>query len=226
MKFTAQLWDDGTGLLKRMVEHPFNRDLAAGTLPEATFCNYLQQDELYIKDYTRTLLCLAKRSDDDSLKSDLLEFADDGYVMEKEMHETFFKRYGIEPVEQMSLSCYLYSGFLSKCARESSVSVALAALLPCFWFYWKVGVTLLECSCDNNPYRAWIDLYSGDEFEGQVQRLLNHVDRYANSASIVERKAMKDAFTASALLELAFWDGLYRMSDSREPAETPLACAY
>lgn len=212
MCFTNQLWEEGEPLLNRMIDHPFNRELAAGTLPRAIFNHYLQQDELYIKDYTQTLTHLAERTDNDTLKRDLLRFAEDGYLLEKEMHDIFFNRYTISPTQKKSLTCEAYSGFLSHCSKKSSLPVALAALLPCFWFYWKVGLSVLDnCSADN-PYQSWIDLYSGETFQEQVQCLLNHVDNHAEQADRQGQKEMLDAFITSSLLELAFWESIYLVS--------------
>lgn len=210
MCFTDQLWNEGEPLLKKMIEHPFNRELASGTLPRVAFNHYLQQDELYIKDYTKTLLHLAERTDNEKLKRDLLRFAEDGYLLEKEMHDMFFDRYVVSPAREKSFTCEAYSGFLSDCSQKSSLPVALAALLPCFWFYWKVGLSLLDnCSADNQ-YQTWIDLYSGEAFQEQVQCLLTHVDDHAEHTDKQERKDMQDAFITSSLLELAFWESVYQ----------------
>ncbi len=87
--------------------------------------------------------------------------------------------------------------------------MALSALLPCFWYYWKVGQSLLDTSNKDNPYHDWITLYSGDDFARQVQCLLNHIDRRARQENARQQKAMSDTFITSSILELAFWDGIY-----------------
>jgi thiaminase/transcriptional activator TenA len=209
MVFTDQLWQLGKPLLERMITHPFNRELAAGTLTPELFCHYLQQDDLYIKDYTRVLLHLSTRTDDEVLKDDLLFFAEDSYQLEKMMHDSFFKHYGIVPTVEKTHACAVYTGFLSDCSHNDSVAVALAALLPCFWYYYEVGLSVLGTSSPDNPYRDWIDLYSGAGFKQQVQCLLRHVDIAAENADPLERKIMRDAFITSSLCELNFWEGIY-----------------
>jgi len=219
MCFTDQLWEEGEPLLNKMIDHPFNRELAAGTLPRAIFNHYLQQDELYIKDYTKTLIHLAERTDSEALKRDLLRFAEDGYLLEKEMHDVFFNRYAISPTQKKSMICEAYSDFLSHCSQKSSLSVALAALLPCFWFYWKVGLSLLDNCNGDNPYQSWINLYSGETFQEQVQCMLNHVDDRAEQASRQEKKEMQDTFITSSLLELAFWESVYQFTSQNSTSE-------
>ena len=210
MVFTNQLWNLGEPLLEKMIKHSFNRELAAGCLNSEVFFHYLQQDELYIKDYTRALLQLSTRTDNETLKTDLLFFAEDGYQMEKMMHDSFFKHYNIVPTVKKNLACGIYTGVLLDCCHKDSMAVALATLLPCFWYYYKVGLSVLETSSPNNPYRDWIDLYSGADFKQQVDCFLEHVNTAAEKVDASERKMMQDAFITSSLCELNFWDGIYR----------------
>lgn len=213
MFFTDQLWTQGKPLLERMIDHPFNTELATGTLSRAAFHTYLQQDELYIKDYTQALLRLSERADTKELERDLICFAEDGYESENQMHDHFLKLYGIDPAPRKTLACEAYSGFLLNCCANSTLPVALAALLPCFWFYWQVGLSLLDNCAKNNPYQPWINLYSGEVFEQQVRCLLDHVDRLATQEKH-QQKSMQDAFITSSLLELAFWNSAYQPPSS------------
>jgi thiaminase/transcriptional activator TenA len=210
MLFTNQLEQLGKPLLEKMIRHPFNRELAAGSLRPEVFCHYLQQDELYIKDYTRVLLQLSTRTTDEALKADLLFFAEDGYLMEKMMHDRFFKHYGIIAAAEKNQACEIYTVFLLDCSHKDSVAVALASLLPCFWYYYEVGLWVFETATSDNPYRDWIDLYSGADFKQQVDCLLDHVNAAAEGVDSAERKIMQDAFITSCLCELNFWDGIYR----------------
>ncbi|MBN1956864.1 MAG: TenA family protein [Desulfuromonadales bacterium] len=207
--FTSYLWTEGEVLLERMHNHPFNRELASGRLSQATFSYYLQQDEHYIRDYTSGLMALAERVEDGPLRRDLELFATDGLALEQQMHQVFFVRYQIQATQQRSLACSTYGEFLLTQARQAPKAVALAAFLPCFWFYWQVGEQILAEAAENNPYQPWIDTYSGDDFQRQVETLLAHVDNLACDQGIAERQLMRDAFITSSLLELAFWDSAY-----------------
>lgn len=210
MTFIEELWQKGKPVLDRMIEHPFNQQLASGTLSEELFRCYLQQDQLYIHEYTQVLFTLRQRTDDGDLQQDLHRFATEGAQFEQEMHQHFFTLYGIESAEAPFASCNLYARFLRYCAEQESVAVALAALLPCFWFYHKVGQSLLEHSCHNNPYRAWIDTYSGTAFQQQVEKMQTHVENLAAQRDPSEQQEMIDSFLASSLLELCFWEVIYR----------------
>jgi thiaminase/transcriptional activator TenA len=210
MTFIEELWQRGKPVLERMIDHPFNQQLASGTLPEELFHCYLQQDQLYIREYTQVLFTLLQRTDDADLQQDLQRFATEGAQFEQEMHQHFFTIYSIESAEAPLASCNLYARFLRSCAEQESIAVALAALLPCFWFYHKVGQSLLENSCQNNPYHAWIDTYSGTEFQQQVEKMQAHVEHFAARSGPSEQQKMIDSFLASSLLELCFWEAIYR----------------
>lgn len=207
--FTDFLWTSGRSLLVKMQSHPFNQELAQGILPVSAFTHYLQQDEHYIRDYTSTLQILAERVDNSLLRRDLDIYARDGLALEQAMHQVFFNRFQIKPVDQQTPACSIYGTFLLENARNASVAVALAALLPCFWFYWEVGQSILAEAINNNPYQLWIDTYSGGEFQHQVESLLVHVNEQASRVDDKEKKLMRDAFITSSLLDLAFWDCAY-----------------
>ena len=59
MTFTQELWQSTRHLYDAILAHPFNTELAAGTLNSDRFTYYVQQDELYIKVYARALAQVA-----------------------------------------------------------------------------------------------------------------------------------------------------------------------
>lgn len=55
-------------------------------------------------------------------------------------------------------------------------------------------------------YDAWIDMYSGDDFEKSVMDYIAMVDRACETASVEEFEAMKKNFFMSCKMEHMFWD--------------------
>ncbi|MFV9927060.1 MAG: hypothetical protein AB8V23_04640 [Candidatus Midichloria sp.] len=45
------------------------------------------------------------------------------------------------------------------CSNEP-VEVATAAVLPCFWVYNEVGLSIARYASADNPYARWIESYS------------------------------------------------------------------
>ena len=62
-----------------------------------------------------------------------------------------------------------------------------------------------------NPYQKWIDMYSGEDFQGVVKNAIELIDRVAKDASRKQLQQMKETFIASTRLEWMFWDSAYRM---------------
>jgi len=46
---------------QRIIEHPYIQELKQGTLPIETFRCYVQQDWLYLQEFTRTVAVIASR---------------------------------------------------------------------------------------------------------------------------------------------------------------------
>jgi len=55
-------------------------------------------------------------------------------------------------------------------------------------------------------FDAWIDMYSGDEFENEVKEYIAIVDDAAKKADSITLKKMEEHFIMSCKLEHMFWD--------------------
>ena len=109
----------------------------------------------------------------------------------------------------LTLACHHYTSFLTATAWSESYPVVLASLLPCFWIYAEVGKDIVSASAPNNPYQAWVDTYSGEEFNEAVKNVLTTIDRIAERCDADTLEKMHKAYTKGAELEYLFWDGAY-----------------
>jgi len=213
MVFTQELWQSTEHLYDAILSHPFNTELAAGTLNAERFTYYVQQDELYIKAYARALAQVAAKAPDSQSCNDLLSYAKDGIVVEQALHEVFFKRFDITPTENQQPSCFSYTSFLLSVTSLEPYEVGLAALLPCFWIYQRVGHHIEETSVEDNPYQPWVETYADEAYDGVVDRMISITDAAAATASDSARAGMSEAFYDSARLEWMFWDAAYRLEE-------------
>lgn len=212
MLFTARLWKMSKALHREMLEHPFNTELASGKLDLEKFKVYLQQDEIYIESYTKALFQLANKAPSQEAKNILSTFADEGFLIEKELHDNFFRKFKIKPSEKVLPACHDYSNFLENVTFLSPYPMGLAALLPCFWMYREVGIHLNNITVKNNPYQAWLDTYTGDEFTEQVRQMLQLVESASQHSNYYMRDDMKTMYMQSCRMELRFWDECYNSS--------------
>ena len=73
-----------------------------------------------------------------------------------------------------------------------------------------MGKDIVYHSVENNPYQAWIDTYSGEEFNLGVKNVLATIDRIAERCDADTIKKMHQAYTRGAQLEWLFWDSAYK----------------
>lgn len=212
MRFTEQLWRDITAIYQATIHHSFLKELSLGTLKRPAFTFYLEQDSLYLIDFARALSTVAGRLiqiDDIAL---MLQFAQGALFAERDLHQSYFEKFGISPGQIKSPTCLSYTQYLLAQAKLASVEEAIAALLPCFWIYHEVGKYLKTLpTTPQNPYQAWIDMYGGEEFEAIVQQAIHLTNKYAEQTTEKNRQLMRQAFITSSRLEWQFWDSAYRL---------------
>ncbi len=214
MSFTRDGWERIGPLYAAILELPFNRELAAGTLARERFVFYMLQDAHYLTWFARALAVTAARAPDAEALIQFAGSARAAVVVERALHESFFKDFGISPAAaaatEPSPTCAHYTHYLLALAYNAPYEVAVAALLPCFWIYGEVGKHLLEVARPDNPYQAWIDTYADEAFADGVRKVIRICDQLAETATPAVRAEMLEAFFRASKLEWMFWDSAYR----------------
>lgn len=205
-------WKAIEDLFAAIVHHPFNGELGKGVLHRDRFLYYIQQDALYLIDYGKALSLLATRSDTPDRMRDFIRFAWGIFTVEEAMHQIYFKEFGVQdPVRIKSPACFAYTNFLLATTALRSYEEGVAAVLPCFWVYREVGLSIYRSATRPNPYQRWIDTYAGKEFVEATERAIEALEDAVVSASEASRNRMLEAFITSTRLEWLFWDSAYRM---------------
>ena len=215
MAFTETLWDRIAEIYEAIINHPFNRELAQGTLPEEKFKFYIKQDALYLVDFSRALAIVGSKALLPQRILHFLDFAKDGLIVERALHDEYFRRFDVTLDVDQAPGCFAYTNYLIATASHRSFDEAVAALLPCFWIYREVGMHIVGHSVPDNPYQLWIDTYAGEEFGAAVERAIEITEEVASGATEEGRKRMDEAFVLSSRLEWMFWDSAYRMEQWR-----------
>lgn len=213
MSFSQDVWQRNLNLYQKTLALPFNQELAQGTLSKEAFSHYVIQDAHYLVAYGRALaVCAAKAFEAD----DIIQFsqgAKEAIVVERSLHNGFMQDFGISQQQfettPLTLACHHYTSFLTATAWSESYPVVLASLLPCFWIYAEVGKDIVSQSIPNNPFQAWVDTYSGEEFHQAVLNILATIDKVAERCDADTLEKMHQAYTRGAQLEWLFWDSAY-----------------
>ena len=213
MKWIDHAWQSIQPLFQKILDMPFIQELKDGTLPLEKFQFYMLQDAKYLEHYGRALAALGSKAADNKMALDFFEFGKNALVVESALHEAYFDQFGLQAHQEITIEpiCHHYIHFLKSTVAFDSVEVATAAILPCFWIYKEVGDHILETqNSSNNPYKNWIDTYSGDEFAEGVKLAIAYTDVMAENSTEEKRKLMLAAFKTASKLEFMFWDAAYK----------------
>ncbi len=213
MNWTDHAWQSIQPLFQEILEMPFIQELKDGTLPLEKFQFYMLQDAKYLEHYGRALAALGSKAPDNKMALDFFEFGKNALVVESALHEAYFEQFGLQAHQEITIEpiCHHYIHFLKSTVAFDPIEVATAAILPCFWIYKQVGDHILETqNSSNNPYKNWIDTYSGDEFAEGVKLAITYTDAMAENSTAEKRKLMLEAFKTASKLEFMFWDAAYK----------------
>ncbi|MFZ2315836.1 MAG: TenA family protein [Gammaproteobacteria bacterium] len=198
-------------IMTKIFDQPFNQELSKGILAKEKFIHYLQQDALYLADYSRALALTAARLTCNEQAHQFMQFALGAIRAEQDLHLNYLKKYQSPVTLSMEQSpvCFMYTNYLLRMASTASVEEAVASLLPCFWVYREVGKKISKAKSANNPYENWIDLYSGEQFDSSVKLAIDVTNALSDIASDDIKRKMISAFVRSTQLEWHFWESAY-----------------
>lgn len=216
VRLEKELWGVVSDVYEAILRHPFITGLTDGSLPEDVFKHYIIQDSLFLDWFSRALAVTASKAERNEDSIVLLSNARDVLLVEKKsLHDFLLDRWGVETggmgVGSMSLANIAYTSYLLSVAYSRPFHESLAALLPCFWVYWRVGLELVKRGSPNELYDKWIKTYSSEEFSRSVEAVLDLAGRAYDKASNDERRKMKTHFRLSTIFEYLFWDSAYRV---------------
>ena len=212
MAFSDQLLAAGEPIWEAQKEHPFVRELAAGTLDEAAFQHWLKQDYRYLLDYARLFSIAGTKARDEETMTHLLGVAHEVLDREMDLHREFAADYGISREEletvEKAPTCVAYTNFLLRTAHEGSIAEIAAALYPCMQGYLDVAEHMAALADEEHRYTPFIEVYTGEDFREATAWCREFVDRCGDRYP-GEHDAMREAFLTSAKLEYRFWEMAY-----------------
>jgi thiaminase/transcriptional activator TenA len=216
--FPDRLWASiSEDLYPAILAHPFLTGLTNGKLPEEAFFHYVRQDSAYLESFGRGLALLAARADRSEDFMMFCEHARMTLVVEKALHSEFLAgKPDLPPPpewNQMAPTALLYASYLIRVAHERPFHEGVAAFLPCYWIYRRVGQHLVREGSPHPLYQKWIDTYSGEEFGEVVRQILELVERLADGLAEPDKERMIRHFRRTSQLEYLFWDMGYRRED-------------
>ncbi len=212
MNWSKQAWQSIKPIYAAITTMPFIQELANGALDLNKFRFYMKQDALYLEHFGKTLASIGAKTDSINDALEYIKFAENAIVVERALHETYFKDFGVIDKGTIEPVCHHYIHFLKSTVAFDAVEVAMAATLPCFWIYKQVGDYIYKShQALNNPYQEWINTYTGEEFALAVQKAITICDKAAQNSTKTTRQKMTEAFITASHMEYAFWDAAYHL---------------
>lgn len=204
----------------RYTHHEFTKKMADGTLPAECFKNYLIQLYLFSKHYCRAYaLAVVKSESLDDLR-EAAAHVDLQLNYEMALHVDYCEQLGIP---QSSLEIWpeadaikLYTRYVLDRGITGDLLDLLVALAPCSLGYADIGATLIDdpkTVLVGNPYRGWIELHGGPEFQEAAIALRRFIGRVAEGRGVKYTRentgrwiSLKETFQTATRLEIKFFD--------------------
>ncbi len=209
------LWADAAGIYDEIRGHPFVTGLADGSLARDRFGYYIVEDAHYLRGYARALAVCAAKAPGQAELAMFTEHANGAIAAEHELHAELLAELGLGAAEAASRpvgpATQAYVSYLLATAYSGSYAEAVAAVLPCYWIYARIGEHLQRHGSGDPLYQRWIQMYAGQEYQAVVEAVLQVTDRIGGKVSEPELGSMRRHFHTTARYEWMFWDAAYRM---------------
>jgi thiaminase/transcriptional activator TenA len=202
----ADEWTDYT-------RHDFVRQLADGSLPEAAFRHYLQQDYLFLIHFARAYALAGYKSET------LAELRSAAATMsalvdtEMSLHVAYCAEWGLSEADMEALpedkATVAYTRFVLERGSAGDLLDLQVALAPCVVGYGEIGRALADDPAtkrDGNPYADWIAMYAGEEYQEVTVEAVSALD-----ALMIRRggpgrmPGLTETFRMATVLEADFW---------------------
>ncbi|OMC35202.1 thiaminase II [Mycobacterium sp. GA-1841] len=212
--FSARLWHSIEPTFAATLAHPFLTGLTDGSLDDTAFTHYVAQDVHYLRDYARALAIVGAKAPTLADTAMFSRHAAEIFDVELGLHNELLPALGLDLTELNSTpvapATQAYTSYLLATAYGGSFAEGLAAVLPCYWIYARVGAELLQTGSPDRRYQRWIDSYGGEEFAATVAEVLTVTDRIGPALGPAQEAAAQAHFVVTAKYEWMFFDAAYR----------------
>lgn len=213
MRPTDILKNDNLENWEAATDHAFCRELADGSLPLEKMRWYLVQDYKFIGHFVRLLASAIAHAPTLADSVPAAQFL--GLITGKE--NTYFLR-SFEALEisehqqnsEAAPSTIKFQNLMHEARMSGRYEQMIAVLLVAEWSYLTWGERYTDYA-DDLPFwfAEWIDLHSGEGFEGVVNYLRDQLDSVWDGLSEQERQDAARMFKAAVDCEKDFFDASY-----------------
>jgi thiaminase/transcriptional activator TenA len=197
-------------------DHPFLTELAAGTLPPEKFRFYLEQNLMYLPEYSRAIALGAASSRNARELEAFASSLSNIVVTEIPENEARLREiidFGAEDRGgslAMAPGNLAYTSFLLAAAFRGGPLEVMTAIMPCAWSYGEIASGLDLAGNDHPVYRNWVAFFAGEEYGEIVDGMKGDLDSFARD-NAADEDHLIETFKNGARLELGFWEMAYTL---------------
>lgn len=201
-----------------LCELRFNKELCQGTLSPEIFRHFLDQDALYLHDYSQAILDVSKRCG--KYSQQFKKISADVLNTELNLHRKYLRENKPTRLSQTTVKkipvIAEYTHHLLTHAKTSSIEEAVASLAACHGLYFELGKEMSPSLYDNknNPYTDWLKSYSSRAFSSSAKTIIGILHELHNKASHPIKEKMLLALRESIKYEIKFWNDVYKIEES------------
>lgn len=203
--FVTDLLSKAEPILAKILLLPFNQQIASGDLKQDRFDCYLVQDVWYLKNFSHVLQQLADKNPESPFRAlGLAEYIKTAEQLTNEQlisPNSLYYSLVVTSIDKTAISSYL--DHLDKTSTRSFAE-ALAACIPCFWVYQKLGELLpISTENQNKTYKNWLSTYTDQEFIAKTNALIALLSGL--DSNLYDQQTVHDAFMTSLQHEHDFF---------------------
>ncbi len=192
------------------INHDFVQQLGNGTLAKASFLHYLRQDYLFLIQFTRMFALGVYKSENIAQMRAGQAGINAMLDTEINLHIDYCASWGIAEKDIIntpeSPATVAYTRYVLDCGITGTLADLYAAVAPCMMGYAEIGKLLGQQAISaDNPYRSWIAVYSGDDYQAVAAESEAFMNTLFASATAYQGDKLQHFFNTATRMEVAFW---------------------
>lgn len=190
------------------VDGRFVRELGDGTVDDAVFRRYLEQDYAFVETLTGTFGHALGQAPSMAAKGRLADFLGTLTSDENDYFQRSFEALDGNPDAEPDATTRAFVDLLERAARQGGYAETLAVLVPAEWVYetWATGI---DSRPDAFYLDEWIELHANPAFVEFVAWLRGELDREGPAVSTRRQARLDRLFRRTVELERDFFEAPY-----------------
>ena len=209
MSWTQYMYEQTKDMWEQIYEHPFLKDLAAGTLSDERLAFYFEQNTHYIDNVVRCRSIATAKAHSDEIRDFFLSRT--ALVVDELNHQyDMLERVGGARGARIAPTCHAYTRHILNLAWTRDPVEYLGSFMPCPWTYDEIGKQLRSATLKGTS-ADWWEFYSSQEHNELCDNYRAFVDKHSEGLSDERRQQMLENFIISTNYEYNFWDMAYNL---------------